>query len=136
MKKFIPVSLLALAACAAPRPVTYWRFSSAPPPSYWEMAGPPKGDGTPAEAARLIRESVPLYREVAEQWERATSKQELRTLLGKARRVERNLAQAQLIYEAAGDDRSDPGAAERRAKQLDELVAAIKTCIRQIESRL
>jgi hypothetical protein len=131
MKTYLPLALLALAAC---QPTGDWVLRSAAPPGYWDFGQPPN---SPNEAARLIRETVPLYKEVADAWERTPSgKSELRALLAKARKVERNLAAVQMIYLSLPGEGPEQAAVERRTKKVEELTATIKTCIRQIESRL
>jgi len=136
LNRTLPLALLALAACSTPQGQGHWAWTTPPPPSYWERVPrkPASKDAeAKGEASRLLRETVPLYREVAEEWERGgSSKPEMHALLVKARRIERNLVEVQRIYTDC------PGACEPegRPQKVGELLTAIRTCIRQLEERL
>lgn len=132
LNRWGPAALLLLTACAAPPQTTYWCLPASPPPSYWAAAsrGPgPSEETARAEVARLLAETVPLYQEVADEWERGFgTKPEIELLFRKARRVERNLEAIRALA-AAHPDACEPGG------RLEELLAAIKTCLRQLEPR-
>lgn len=130
------LGLLALAACSAPRGQDHWAWTTPPPPSYWEklpQAVAVRESDAKAEAGRLLRETVPLYREVAEEWERpGLSKQELEALLAKARRIEGNLVEVRRIYTVHPDACESDG----RSQRVADLLTAIRSCIQRIEERL
>lgn len=118
--------LLSLSAC------TPW----ATPPSYWHLTVPIQAAG-PGDAERLIRETVPLFGEVADAWARQpVRRSELPALLAKARKVERNLASALLGYLSLPPEQQDKEAVERRTTRLQELLTAIRACIKEVESSL
>ena len=126
MKRLLlPVLLL----CTSCTPMT-------PPASYWHLTIPISA-GAAGDADRLIRETVPLFNEVADAWaRRGATKSGAQELLGKARKVERNLATALMTYLSLTPDEQNRETIERRAGGLQELLAAIRTCIREIESSL
>jgi hypothetical protein len=150
MKRLLPFFLGALAACSSSPQRSYWRYSA---PANENKTSPGEKPSpaepvrmtvktnesvtTPDDAARLIRESVPLYKEVADSWERGPrTRLELEMLLAKARKVERNLASAQMIYLSIPDESPTSKVVEQRTRRIDEILSAIKSTIKQIEARL
>ena len=128
MKRLLLPALLLAASCV----------SMTPPPSYWNLSIPVAASGSPArDVDLLIRETVPLFNEVAEAWnQKGRMKRDRQTLLVKARKVERNLASALMSYLSLPPDEQGKETIERRASRLQELLTDIRTCIKEIESSL
>ncbi len=125
MKHLSVLGLVLFSACSS------W----APPPSYWHLTVPVQAAGQ-GDAERLIRESVPLFEEVADAWSRMPGKSKLPALLAKARKVERNLASALMAYLAIPLEQQDKEAVERRTARLQELLTAVRAVIKEIEATL
>ncbi|HLF92789.1 MAG TPA: hypothetical protein VJB14_04965 [Planctomycetota bacterium] len=126
MKRLSVAALVLLSACT----------HATPPPSYWHLTVPVQAAG-PGDAERLIRETVPLFGEVADAWARQpVRRSELPALLAKARKVERNLASALLGYLSLPPEQPNREAIERRTTRLQELLTAIRSCIKEVESSL
>lgn len=126
MKRLLLPALLLCTSC----------ISLTSPKSYWNLSIP-ISETAPGDADRLIRETVPLFDEVAEAWaRRGATKPGAQELLGKARKVERNLATALMTYLSLTPDEQDRETIERRTNRLQELLTAVRTCIKEIESSL
>ncbi len=126
MKRLLLPALLLGASCVNPTP----------PPSYWHLSIP-VSETAPGDVDRLIRETVPLFNEVAEAWNRKrTTQADRQALLAKARKVERNLASALMSYLSLPPDEPGKAVTERRSTRLQELLTDIRAFIREIESSL
>lgn len=89
------------------------------------------------DAARLIAEAVPLFRQVAEGTEAWPSEQErLAGLLGLVERLERQLLQAQFHYRMVRYDYSDTVLLDRRLKALEDLVEVLRAARKELRAAL
>jgi hypothetical protein len=90
-----------------------------------------------ADAAGLIREATPMYQEVAGAMDSLPKdRAALRDLLDKAERVSLKLSDAKLLYSSVKGDAPDPATLDRRLAQLDELLASIQDCVKQLKKKL
>jgi len=90
------------------------------------------------EAARLIRESVPLAKEVAEGVERPlpADRRELENLHSKARAAHDNLITARELYMRFEMDVDNQAQLSDRIRRLNDLIGVMKGALRRIEKAL
>ncbi len=157
--------MLALALTACQHRV---RYRSTPPPTSMpsEAAGPAEkpapatppapatGPATPQaedgdtkakrakwaqeEAARLIRESVPVAKEVADTMEQPLTRdrQELQKLRTKAKTAHDNLTTARELYLRVETDSENQVQLSDRIKKLNDLITVMKGALKRIDSSL
>jgi len=125
MRPIALLTLLLAASCTQPSP-----------PSYWHLTVPvPQLDL--GEADRLIRETVVLYQEVADTWDRRPATlAKLRALLARARKVERNLSSALITYLSILPEPQEKDAFEQRRSRLQDLLTTLRAWIKDVESAL
>jgi hypothetical protein len=90
------------------------------------------------EAARLIRESVPLAGEVADAVERPlpADRRELENLRAKARTAHDNLSAARELYIRIEADVENQSQVSDRVRRLNDLMGAMKGALKRIEKAL
>jgi len=100
----------------------------APPPA-------PRAESERAIADRLVREALPFFREVSEAWEaKPTGKSERKALLDKFRKVESTLASALVTYLSLPAKDDEKKVIDGRTLRIQELLATLRGCMRQIEA--
>jgi hypothetical protein len=89
------------------------------------------------QAALLIRQSTPLFREIADGMEAGlTERPQLQALLDKVQDVHRRLTEARQLYSEVKDEAVDPGLIEGRIRKLDSLIETTASCAGQLKSKL
>lgn len=90
------------------------------------------------EAARLIRESVPLTLEVADGVEKSlpSDRRELENLRTKAKTAHENLSAARELYLRIELDADNQGQLQDRIRKLNDLIATMKGALKRIDSAL
>jgi hypothetical protein len=118
---------------------------SKPPPPKTEppKSEPPKEDSqvrvkrSLEQAALLIRQSTPLFREIADGMEAGlTERTQLQTLLEKVQDVRRRLSEARKLYSEVKNEAVDPSLIEGRIRKLDSLLETTASCVDQLKSKL
>jgi len=114
-----------------------------PPPPPPPKPEPPKEDASARvkkslnDAAGLIRDAAPLYAELAGAMTQLPDDGvALRELMGKAERLTLKLGDARLLYTSVKPDAPDPSVVDRRLAQLDELLASVEECKRELKKRI
>lgn len=158
--RFLPAALLGLSLAACEH---HARYTPSPPPdpapAPAEAARPEEkvgrgpqpaaesGDPDPKakrarwaqdEAARLIRESVPLAREVAEAVEHPlpADPRELASLHDKARTAHDHLIAARELYMRVEPDVDNQPQVSDRIRRLNDLIGVMRGALRRIEKAL
>jgi hypothetical protein len=90
-----------------------------------------------SDANALIKEASPIYGEVSAAMDSLPGdKASLRDLYRKAERVNLKLSDAKILYSSVRGDAPDPALIDRRVSQLDELLDAVRDCMKMLKSRL
>jgi len=111
-----------------------------PPAVRVEPPKPPPEDGPKAkvekelaEAARLIREATPDFREAFRAAEAPPADPSaLRALVERAEGAREKLLRAKALYKGLEGDAPDPQATERRIRQLSEVLATLEVCLQKL----
>ena len=107
------------------------------PPVVVDAPPPPNVNQSLEEAARLIRDVAPLFKEIADALdENVSDRGALRGLLSKVERVRKNLREAQRIYLKVAPSTPDPTLIDGRIRRIDSLLETTAGCVEQIKSRL
>jgi hypothetical protein len=89
------------------------------------------------QAALLIRQATPLFKEIADSMESVGSgRDELQKLLEKVEDVRRRLREARKLYAESRSEAPDPAVVEGRIRKLDSLLETTADCVDQIKSKL